>query len=109
MKYCDNCGSKLEENQKFCSKCGKSLIIDKNNEIKKSNIRFIFNILKVILYIASFILFFFVIALIVGKNNGECYEHYCENNLILFGSGFVASLVLAIICSLMASKYKNKN
>ncbi len=32
--YCENCGNKLNENEKFCSNCGKSVkIIEKNDSI----------------------------------------------------------------------------
>lgn len=31
MKYCDECGEKIKENQKFCSNCGKSI---KNKELE---------------------------------------------------------------------------
>lgn len=34
MKYCGNCGAKLEENVKFCSSCGSKL---GNNQSKKDN------------------------------------------------------------------------
>ena len=108
MKYCDSCGCKLNSEQKFCSNCGAKV---ENEQVFKANnlgIRIIFNILKILLYITSFVMFFFIIVILVSKSNGECYEHYCENNLIMFISGFIASLVLAIICSLLSSKFKKK-
>lgn len=108
MKYCDSCGCKLNSEQKFCSNCGKTLKTNDNIKANNLGIRIIFNILKILLYITSFVMFFFIIVILVSKSNGECYEHYCENNLIMFISGFIASLVLAIICSLLSSKFKKK-
>ncbi len=66
----------------------------------------ILNILKIIFYLISFAMFFLVIALVISKTNEQCYEHYCENNLMLFGSIFVISLTIAIIFSTMVSKTK---
>ena len=75
----------------------------KNNDSWKI---IILNILKIIFYLISFIMFFFVIGLIVSKINGQCYEHYCENNLMLFESLFVTSIFIAIIFSVIVSKTK---
>ncbi len=75
----------------------------KNNDNRKI---IILNILKIIFYLISFAMFFLVIVLIISKINEQCYEHYCENNLMLFGSLFVISLSIAIIFSVMVSKTK---
>lgn len=53
----------------------------KNNDNGKI---IILNILKIIFYLISFAMFFIVIVLIISKINEQCYEHYCENNLMLF-------------------------
>ena len=73
----------------------------KNNDSSKI---IILNILKVIFYLISFAMFFLVIVLIISKINEQCYEHSCENNLMLFGTLFVISLSIAIIFSAMLSK-----
>jgi magnesium-transporting ATPase (P-type) len=75
----------------------------KNNDNGKI---IVLNILKVIFYLISFVMFFIVIILIISKINEHCYEHYCDNNLMLFGSLFVMSLSIAIIFSVIVSKIK---
>ena len=35
MDYCENCGGKLNEKAKFCSKCGTKIIIEQNITSKK--------------------------------------------------------------------------
>lgn len=75
----------------------------KNNDNGKI---IVLNILKVIFYLISFVMFFIVIILIISKTNEHCYEYYCENNLMLFGSLFVMSLSIAIIFSVIVSKIK---
>lgn len=86
---------------------------EKQNLKKEYNIRnndntkiFILNVLKIIFYLISFANFFCVIALILSKTNGICYEHYCENNLMLFGLLFIISFCVALIFSIMVSKIK---
>lgn len=37
LKYCNNCGNKLQEGQRFCDKCGKSVSVD--NKVKNNNNR----------------------------------------------------------------------
>ena len=38
MNYCKNCGTKLEDNQKFCPKCGIALDIDKSVNVHQNPI-----------------------------------------------------------------------
>ncbi|WP_428836194.1 zinc ribbon domain-containing protein [Staphylococcus pseudoxylosus] len=37
LKYCNNCGNKLQERQRFCDKCGKSVSVD--NKVTNNNSR----------------------------------------------------------------------
>ncbi len=64
------------------------------------------NVLKVIFYLISFIAFFFVIAIILFKINGECYSSYCENNLVFFIAAFIVLLTVGLILSAVSSKIK---
>ena len=106
MHFCKNCGNKLEENQKFCPNCGK-VLNSKDNAIKKSNLIIVLNILKYLFYFISFVIFFLIIALVISKINGACYENYCDNNLVIFISAFISCLLIAIICSMKINKTKN--
>ena len=38
MNYCKNCGTKLEDNQKFCPKCGIALDIDESVNVHQNPI-----------------------------------------------------------------------
>lgn len=99
MKYCGECGKQINKEAKFCEYCG-----NKFNETKGVSNNPILVILKYVGYLSSFILFFYIIALIISEINGECYENTCKNNLIMFISGFVISLFIAIICSIKQNK-----
>ena len=35
--YCRNCGNKLDKNDKFCGKCGTSIILPSNNVVNTNN------------------------------------------------------------------------
>ncbi|WP_436851535.1 zinc-ribbon domain-containing protein [Staphylococcus gallinarum] len=37
MKFCSNCGNKLEENQSFCNKCGKQVNGDTSEGTESSS------------------------------------------------------------------------
>ena len=41
MKYCEECGAKLQDNESFCSECGakcsKNLIADDKGEVESNN------------------------------------------------------------------------
>ena len=65
MKYCDNCGSKLEEQQNFCPYCGKSM---KETSIQIENKR-INNFSFVRVFVGVIVTIALVIAFIVYRTN----------------------------------------
>ena len=75
----------------------------KNNDKGKI---LVLNIFKIIFYLISFVMFFFVIVYVISKINAEYYEPSYENNLLLFGFLFICSLGIALVLSAMVSKIK---
>ena len=77
------------------------------NEKNGDNVKtIIFNIFKIIFYLASFAMFFVLVIFLIAKINGECNSQQCENNLILYGTLFGISIGIAIIFSILGSKNK---
>lgn len=78
--YCANCGNKIEEDEKFCGKCGKPVNnnIEKNNPIKP-HIKIKFTNLMILIGVATFV-FIMIIFITVSKNNGLVKTNKNTNN-----------------------------
>lgn len=78
--YCANCGNKIEEDEKFCGKCGQPVNnnIEKNNPIKP-HIKIKFTNLMIPIGIATFV-FIMIIFITVSKNNGLVKTNKNTNN-----------------------------
>ena len=77
--YCEKCGNKLDDDSKFCDKCG--TVIETTDNIKKSKDN-VFNkfILPLILVTLFIILIFIGANLILNKHNEKSEEYKQEIN-----------------------------
>ena len=91
--YCENCGNKILEGYKFCTKCGFSVVSgihnDKsiNEKLKNKDEKWWHRLLKV-LYITSYMPLLIIIPIVWSENS--CY--YCSN-----GDSFWYSVLTLVI------------
>ncbi len=90
--YCENCGNKILEGHKFCTKCGYSFVheVHTNQQVQQSvvlNENWWHRLLK-ILYIIGYIPLLIIIPIVWSENS--CY--YCSN-----GDSFWYSVLTFII------------
>ena len=84
--YCSNCGNKIEEDEKFCGKCGQSVScndIDENSINNQVHIKIKFNhliILIIIVFVAMLGIFFTIKLNNSSLKNTDNYSKY--NTLI---------------------------
>lgn len=64
--YCDNCGSKINGNEKFCGSCGKKVIFPKKKKKKK--------IIIILIISLIFIIFFTIIVRSLSSTSFTCDE-----------------------------------
>ncbi len=80
--YCENCGNKIEEDEKFCGKCGQPV---SNNNIEKNtttkpHIKIKFTNLMLLIGIVT-IVFMMIIFITVSKNNSLDKKNKTTDNL----------------------------
>lgn len=91
--YCENCGNKIEENHKFCTKCGQSIDSVNVNGISSKQIhstvdeKWWHRLLKVI-YIIGYLPLLLIIPLVWNENSCS----YCSD-----GDSFWYSLLTLVI------------
>ncbi len=85
MKFCDNCGSKLDDQQKFCPNCGKSLNANVVQTVNKNSSEF--SILRVfagvvvaIVLIVGFVIYRANIDDIYGDSDDYDYSDSVDNS-----------------------------
>ena len=93
MKFCPNCGKKLEENADVCLNCGKFLNNNNNNkEIKKNSKIGIFGILVIILScIIGFTIMMFALIVLLLEEDDFYYDDYPDTSVhdIIENSGSI--------------------
>ncbi|MFA5932010.1 MAG: zinc ribbon domain-containing protein [Candidatus Paceibacterota bacterium] len=91
--FCENCGDKIKKEEKFCTKCGKSINLQ---EIK--NERWWHRLLKV-LYIIAYFPLIGIVSLTWSENFPHCYTYTystpdCYGS---YGEAFLYSLLALVI------------
>ena len=109
--YCQNCGNKIIENNKFCTNCGTRLINNQtneiNNNIKKDSGLKIASIILGVIGISTVLTFIFaplgVIISIVGLILAICSSKKEKNSvgIILNIITLILSLIMSILLSLL--------
>ena len=107
--YCKNCGNMLNDNDKFCTKCGTK---NEKNKVINNNIKRDFFKSFNVLFIISIILFFIIviidllfIKLYINEPNGMAglWLFFC---MIITGIPFLALIVLSIINIISIIRYR---
>lgn len=76
IMICKNCGSEINDNERFCTHCGKSVLTDNNKSAKKKNSK-----RKIIISIAVVCFVLLIIVIVSTSSSGnDSNNSYAEND-----------------------------
>lgn len=115
MKYCEECGQKVENNDKYCPKCGKNLVVVKTNKGGNDNketlgtVSMVFGIISLVLSFIINLLIFplalsgFIMGIANKAQNGKKISGIILNALAMFVAIVVfVTCILIVVFSLLA-------
>lgn len=101
--FCEHCGNKINNSDKFCTKCGKSVTSSRSNPPLALNDKWWHRLLKV-LYATAYLPLLIVIPLVWSANEPYCgsYSNYCSNSYdASIGYSFLTLIIYMIILRLL--------
>ena len=105
--YCEKCGNKINISDKFCTKCGHSVMqVEKSEQAPEVftvqlNERWWHRLLKV-LYIVAYLPLLLIIPLVWSSNTLSCYYSYCSGSYTeAFWYSILALVIYVLILRLV--------
>ena len=88
MKYCNNCGKEIPDDQKLCEECKKVRNEKINNEIKNN-----INLLAILAYLGLL----FIVPLVVCDKNNKFVRFHVNQGIVLFIFSLVFNLLSVVL------------
>ncbi len=88
MKYCNNCGKEIPDDQKLCEECKKAKNEKINNEINKN-----INLLAILAYLGLL----FIVPLVVCDKNNKFVRFHVNQGIVLFIFSLVFNLLSVVV------------